>query len=135
VVRPVVPWLVAGCLALPGPATAEAQFGPEPRAAIIDHFQARIDSEQCARYFRFEGAEIVNWTADKTSLRAEVVFFVSFVSDHALDRDSALATYCLGAHRGTGFFENSKYYRSAALVYSLSEWNAGWHVDRVDVQP
>jgi hypothetical protein len=115
---------------------AEADFGPEPRGAIIDHFQTRLDSPQCARYFRFEGAEIVNWTTNVDGkMLAEVVFFVSYVSPQALYRDSALAAYCLGAHRGTGFFERPKIYRSAALVYSLSKWNDGWHVDRFDAQP
>lgn len=123
------------CLLSAGLASADTHFGPDVREAIVSHFQARLDSEQCARYFRFEGAQIVNWTADNGTIRAEVVFFVRYVSEQALYRDSMLATYCLGAHRGTGFFERSKFYRSAALVYSLSRWSAGWHVDRIDVQP
>jgi hypothetical protein len=52
-----------------------------------------------------------------------------------LYRDSTITAYCLGAHHGTGFFEQPKFYRSAAPVYSLSRWSAGWHVDRIDVQP
>jgi hypothetical protein len=126
---------LAVCLLLSEQASAETHFGPDVREAIVNHFQARLDSEQCARYFRFEGAQIANWTADDGTVRAEVVFFVSYVSEQALYRDSTLASYCLGAHRGTGFFERSKFYRSAALIYSLSRWSAGWHVDRVDVQP
>ena len=135
-IRSAVFWFLAACFAAPGLAMAETQFGLEPRGAIIDHIQARLESQQCARYFRFEGAEIVNWTAnDDADMRAEVVFFVSYVSEQALYRDSALAAYCLGAHRGTGFFERSKFYRSAGLIYSLSKWSAGWHVDRIDAQP
>ncbi len=124
--------LLAACVAVAGVAHA---FEPGLRSAIIDHFQARLDEPRCARYFRFEGAEIVNWTVDDGRVRAEVVFFVSYVSSQALYRDSPLATYCLGTHRGTGFFEQPKFYRSASLIYSLSEWKSGWHVDRVDVQP
>lgn len=136
VIRPIVAWILATCVSTPGLATAETPFGAEPRAAIMDHFQTRLDSEECARYFRLEGATIVNWTAnDGGGLRAEVVFFVSYVSEQALYRDSASAAYCLGAHRGTGFFERSKFYRSAAQIYSLSKWQAGWHVDRIDLQP
>lgn len=117
------------------PVAADARFGPDVRDAIIDHFQARLDSELCVRYFHYEGAQIVNWTSDDAIFKVEVVFFVSFISDQGLYRDSSLATYCLGVHRGSGFFERSKFYRSGALIYTLSKWHAGWHVDRVEAQP
>ena len=128
-------WLAAAAAVTAVPAAADSQFGPEVRAAVIDHFQTRLDSELCVRYFHYEGAQIVNWTADDAAFKVEVVFFVSFISDQGLYRDSSLATYCLGVHHGSGFFERSKFYRSGALVYTLSRWHAGWHVDRVDVQP
>lgn len=131
-IRAGVLWFFVAFLAVAGAARA---FDSELRGAIVDHFQARLDQAQCSRYFRFEGAEVVNWTVDDNRVRAEVVFFVSYVSDQALYRESPLTTYCLGAHRGTGFFEKSKFYRSTPLIYSLSEWRSGWHVDRVDAQP
>lgn len=130
--------LLAVCVLVwlaPAAVAAQTRFGPELRNPIVDHFQARLESEACARYFRFEGAQIVDWTADDKTARVEVVFFVSYISEQALYRDSDLTAYCLGGHRGTGFFERGKIYRSVALVYSLSKWASGWHVERVDVQP
>jgi hypothetical protein len=116
-------------------AAAEPGFPVELRQVVVDHFQTRLESEQCARHFHFEGALVVNWRNDGATAKVEVVFFVRYVSDGALYRDSSLTAYCLGGHRGTGFFERSKFYRTAAQVYDLSQWDAGWHVDRVALQP
>jgi hypothetical protein len=131
--------LVAAWMAIflwPLGGAAEPRFGPELREPIVDHFRARLESEECARYFRFEGAQIVDWRADDKAAQVEVVFFVSYISDRAaLYRDAQLTAYCLGGHHGHGFFEHHKIYRTVAQIYSLSKWASGWHVDRVDIQP
>ena len=46
-----------------------------------------------------------------------------------------MSRICLGKDSGAGFFEPAKTYPTVALVYTLSRWSQGWHVDKLEYQP
>lgn len=124
--------VLGSCLAAP-PASAEVV--DRLRAAAASHFAAQLVNETCAQFFRYAGTEVANWTSNGASARIEIMFRVEYISDKALYGVSTRTLQCLGGVIGEAFFERGKSYRTPAFVYSLSLWAAGWHVDRIDLQP
>lgn len=103
--------------------------------AVKAHFERRLESAACGGYFELSSHDLRNWVRRDKTAKAEIVFHAQYLSDRALYGTTARAVACLGGKAGEGYFVPGRTYASAVFVYSLSLWEMGWHIDRVEFGP
>ncbi len=102
---------------------------------IKQHFVDRLSSETCTQFFRYYSMDTRNWVWRDNTVKASVTFDVEYISTKALYGTAGRTVECLGRRVGEGYFERGKTYRAAGFVYTLSKWDLGWHVDKVELEP
>lgn len=129
--------LVAATTACLAPALAAAEPVLEQAivATVEADFQERLSSPECAPYFRYASSDLRNWARRDKLAKVEIVFYVGYVSDRALYGTAARTVNCLGRRVGEGFFVKGDAYITAVFVYTLSLWEKGWRVDRIEFGP
>jgi hypothetical protein len=129
--------LVAATTACLAPALAAAEPVLEQAivATVEADFQERLSSPECAPYFRYASSDLRNWARRDKLAKVEIVFYVGYVSDRALYGTAQRAVDCLGRKVGEGFFVKGDNYASAVFVYTLSLWEMGWHIERIEIGP
>lgn len=116
-------------------AAAQSGLDAAIRLAVYRHFESRIGSEACEQYFSIYAMDAKNWLLAGDTVKVQVQFMLEFRGHKTLYGRSERARQCLGRDAGEGFFQVHMGYLSAGYIYTLSRWETGWHVDKVEPQP
>lgn len=118
------------------PAAAEPNLEYSIQLAMKGHFEERLVANGCAHLFRYSAMNLANWQwLGNDTVRVQVVFLAEYIGKTSLYGSSEMSRTCLGRNAGSGFFERDKTYPTIGLIYTLSRWSQGWHVDKLDYQP
>jgi hypothetical protein len=118
------------------PAAAEPQLDYSIQLTMKGHFEERLRINGCSHLFHYSAMNLSNWQwQGNDSVRVQVVFLAEYIGRTSLFGNSEMSRSCLGKNSGAGFFELGKTYPSVGLIYTLSRWSQGWHVDKLDFQP
>jgi hypothetical protein len=121
-------------LGLVRPAAADPNLEYPVLLAIKEHYLGRLQANGCLPAFRYYATTINNWRWTPEEVKAEVVFTVQYTGPEAATGNAERARNCL-ARNASGVFKPDETYQSAPLIYTLSKWQQGWHVDKLEFQP
>jgi hypothetical protein len=116
------------------PAEAEPNLEYPILLAIKEHYLGRLKANGCTPYFSYHATDIANWRWNPDEVKAEVVFSVKYIGVETAVGNAERARDCL-ARNASGAFKPDEVYNTAPLVYTLSKWSQGWHVDKLELQP
>lgn len=134
IVHAVLLFLAASMLMIRG-AGAEPHLDYAVKLAIKEHYENRLALNNCTSLFRYYSVDASNWTSQGDSVRVQVVLYAEYIGKTSLYGNSEMSRICLGRQAGPEFFEPGKTYPTVGLVYTLSKWSQGWHVDKLEYQP